>query len=54
MKAIVYRKANDFSFEDTAIPECGDDQVLIRVKSCGICKTDVHIHQGHFTSRFPL
>ncbi|MDR1105264.1 MAG: zinc-dependent alcohol dehydrogenase family protein [Treponema sp.] len=54
MKAIVYHRANEFSLEDTAIPECGDDQALIRVKSCGICKTDVHIHQGHFTSRFPL
>jgi len=27
---------------------------LIKVATCGVCKTDVHIHHGEFISEFPL
>jgi D-arabinitol dehydrogenase (NADP+) len=54
MKAIVYRQAGQFSVEEIPVPEPGPDQVVIQVKSCGICKTDVHVHQGDFSARFPL
>lgn len=54
MKALVYSEAKKFSIEEVDIPKCGDNQVLIKVKVCGICKTDVHIHNGSFLSQFPL
>ncbi len=28
--------------------------MLIRVKACGLCGTDLHIHEGEFAPRFPL
>ena len=54
MKALVYDAPEQFAVTQIDIPICGDYQVLIKVKSCGICKTDVHIHNGRFISRFPL
>lgn len=54
MKAVVYSKPENFSVKEIETPKCGENQVLIKVKACGICKTDVHIHLGHFISSFPL
>lgn len=54
MKALVYSEAKKFSIEEVDTPKCGENQVLIKVKVCGICKTDVHIHNGSFLSQFPL
>ena len=54
MKALVYTNPKEFSVKDVDKPKCGPNQALIKVMSCGICKTDVHIHNGEFISRFPL
>jgi propanol-preferring alcohol dehydrogenase len=32
--------------EDLPIPEPGPDQVLLRVKACGVCRTDLHVVEG--------
>jgi propanol-preferring alcohol dehydrogenase len=32
--------------EDVPIPEPGADQVLLRVKACGVCRTDLHVVEG--------
>lgn len=54
MKAIVYDAPRSFAYRDVAEPKIGDDDVLIRVKACGLCGTDLHIHDGEFGPRFPL
>lgn len=54
MKAVVYDEPKKFSIRELDTPECGEKQVLIKVKVCGICKTDIHIHNGQFISQFPL
>jgi D-arabinitol dehydrogenase (NADP+) len=54
MKALVYDAPKKFSIREVDVPKYGDNQVLIKVIACGICKTDVHIHNGHFLSEFPL
>lgn len=54
MKAVVYTEPRRFSIEEVEVPECADNQVLIKVKTCGVCRTDAHIHNGKFISRFPL
>lgn len=54
MKALVYSEPRRFSIKEIEVPECGEKQVIIKVKVCGICKTDVHIHNGKFISKFPL
>jgi len=54
MKAIVYTAPGEYSYTDIPMPEIKDDELLIKVKSCGLCRTDMHIHNGHFISEFPL
>jgi len=54
MRAIVYSEPERFLLKQVDKPKCNEDQVLIKVKFCGVCKTDVHIHKGSFISRFPL
>lgn len=46
MKAGVFYKANDLRIEDIEKPVPKKDEVLIKVKACGICGTDVHIFSG--------
>lgn len=54
MKALVYSEPGKFGIKEIDKPECKENQVLIKVVKCGICKTDVHIHNGKFLSKFPL
>jgi alcohol dehydrogenase, propanol-preferring len=36
-------------------PECGADDVLLKVKACGVCRTDLHILDGELSGpRLPL
>ncbi|MDD3921872.1 MAG: alcohol dehydrogenase catalytic domain-containing protein, partial [Eubacteriales bacterium] len=54
MRAILYTNPKEFSVAEVPTPECKPHQVLIKVMACGICKTDLHIHDGSFISKFPL
>ena len=54
MKAIQYTAPRQFAVVDLPKPEPGPHQVVIRVKACGICKTDLTIHDGSFLAKFPL
>jgi len=37
------------SLMERPTPECGADQVLIRVTACGVCRTDLHVFDGDLT-----
>jgi len=39
--------------QDSPIPKFGKDEVLIRVKACGICGSDVHGYDGSSGRRIP-
>jgi D-arabinitol dehydrogenase (NADP+) len=54
MKAIVYAAPQQFSYQEVPVPEIAPDEVLILIHSCGICGTDLHIHEGEFLAKFPL
>lgn len=54
MKALVYAAPEQFAVCEVPTPTPQGTEVLIRVRACGLCKTDLHIHQGHFFSAFPL
>ena len=54
MKAVVYEKPREFGVTEIGQPKIEDNQVLLKVELCGICRTDMHIHNGEFISRFPL
>ncbi|NOZ20387.1 MAG: galactitol-1-phosphate 5-dehydrogenase [Planctomycetes bacterium] len=53
MKALVLKEYNHFSYEDVPDPEIGPNDVLIRVKACGICGSDVHGMDGSTGRRQP-
>lgn len=46
MKAAVFYGRHDIRVEEASMPQVGEKDVLIRVKACGICGTDVHIYEG--------
>lgn len=47
MKAAVFYGKEDLRIQDLSIPEItNEDDVLIKVKACGICGTDMHIYDG--------
>lgn len=54
MKAIVYDAPRKFQYRDTETPQIGPDEILLRVHACGVCGTDLHVHEGEFGARFPL
>ncbi|MEM3658791.1 MAG: alcohol dehydrogenase catalytic domain-containing protein [Thermoproteota archaeon] len=41
MRALVYRDFTDFKWEEVETPVIGSDEVLVRVRACGLCSTDV-------------
>ncbi|HID32474.1 MAG TPA: alcohol dehydrogenase, partial [bacterium (Candidatus Stahlbacteria)] len=41
MKVGVYYSNNDIRVEERAVPDIGPDEVLLRIKACGICGSDV-------------
>lgn len=46
MKSAVFYGKHDIRIEEYAVPELDAHDVLIRVKACGVCGTDVHIYEG--------
>ena len=46
MKAAVYHGPLDLRVEEVPVRELKDNEVLIQVKYCGVCGTDVHIFHG--------
>jgi L-iditol 2-dehydrogenase len=53
MKALVLTAYNEFMFSEVPQPELASDEVLVRVKSCGICGSDVHGMDGSTGRRKP-
>jgi L-iditol 2-dehydrogenase len=53
LKALVYTKPYCFEYSDFPEPNLGDDDVLIRVRACGICGSDVHGSTGKTGRRIP-
>ena len=52
MKAAVYYSQQDIRIEETPVPEIGEDEVLVRMKACGICGSD--LMDWYLKSRAPL
>jgi L-iditol 2-dehydrogenase len=53
MKALVLKEYRRFALEDFAVPELQPDEVLVRVRACGICGSDVHGMDGSSGRRIP-
>jgi L-iditol 2-dehydrogenase len=46
MRALVYHGRDDLRMEDRPIPTPAEGEVVIRVRACGICGTDLKIARG--------
>ena len=53
MKALVLTEYNHFDYKNVPRPEAGGGEVLIQVKACGICGSDVHGMDGSSGRRLP-
>ena len=53
MKALVLEEYNQLVYRDFEDPQPSPDEVLIRVKACGICGSDVHGMDGSTGRRQP-
>lgn len=46
MKAAVYHGVHDLRVEEVPVRELKENEVMIQVKYCGVCGTDMHIFNG--------
>ena len=53
MKALTLTACNEFTYGDAPEPEVGPDDVLIGVRACGICGSDIHGMDGSSGRRIP-
>jgi L-iditol 2-dehydrogenase len=53
MKALLLREYKRLEVVDVPVPNPGPDEVLVRVKACGICGSDVHGYDGSSGRRIP-
>jgi len=53
MRALVLENPRDLQIRDVPEPELGPHDVLIEVKACGICGSDVHGYDGSTGRRIP-
>ena len=56
MKAMVVEKPAPIESDplhaiDAAIPEPGPGEILVRVRTCGVCRTDLHVAEGDLPPR---
>ena len=53
MKALVFTAPHTFEYRDVPRPEPAPDEVLVEVKACAICGSDVHGSSGENGRRIP-
>src|SRR5947209_4485219 len=56
MKACVLKSpkpvdARPIALTDVAVPSPADDELLVRVTACGVCRTDLHVIEGELPVR---
>jgi len=54
VRAAVLRRPGDLApleIEEMAAPQPGSGEVLLRVRACGVCRTDLHIVEGELAPR---
>ncbi|MEY6567534.1 alcohol dehydrogenase catalytic domain-containing protein, partial [Streptomyces sp. PGLac3x] len=54
MKAAIVEAVGKVSLTTVPDPEPGPRDVVVKVASCGLCGTDLHILQGEFAPTLPI
>lgn len=53
MKALLLTEYKHLSLTDVPMPEIGPEDVLVKVRACGICGSDIHGYDGSTGRRIP-
>ncbi|HOW64514.1 MAG TPA: galactitol-1-phosphate 5-dehydrogenase [Candidatus Paceibacterota bacterium] len=53
MKALILTEYKHLEMTEMPLPECGPEELRVRVQSCGICGSDVHGYDGSTGRRIP-
>src|SRR5262245_4192903 len=53
MKALLLSEYKKLDVVDMPTPEIGDEDVLVRVRACGVCGSDIHGYDGSTGRRIP-
>src|SRR5579864_5405175 len=53
LKAPAPSEKHPLLFAETPTPEPIDDEVLVKVSACGICRTDLHVVEGELPPKLP-
>ena len=53
MKALLLEEYKKLTVTDMPQPKCGDHDVLVQIKACGICGSDIHGFDGSSGRRVP-
>jgi propanol-preferring alcohol dehydrogenase len=51
LNAPAWIETNPLQFTDVPVPNPGKSEVLVRVRACGVCRTDLHVIEGELTPR---
>ena len=51
--AVLHELHKPMTIEDFEVPAIGPDEVLIKVKACGVCHTDFKVIEGRIPSKVP-
>jgi len=54
VKAIWYTAPLEYSLTERPDPQPAPGEVRLRVRSAGVCGTDLHLHHGEFSPRYPF
>ena len=53
MKALLLEEYNKLTVKDVPEPEVGEHDVLVAIRACGICGSDIHGFDGSSGRRIP-
>lgn len=52
--AVMTGYGQPFEVKEVPIPQISEDDALVKVSACGICRSDHHIWQGHYDVELPM
>lgn len=52
LRAIAPIETNPLELVELPVPQPGDDQVLVKVSACAVCRTDLHVIEGELPERY--
>lgn len=46
-----YSAPEKYGIVERPLPQLRENDILVKVKACGVCGTDLHIHEGEFIAK---